>query len=257
VSAPTASARDSRVGAASRTGASADARTADRGDRSTDASDATVVAAAATPAAEAVAAAAPAPAPIASSDPSASAMAAIAPTQQTAPAAAVAAPAPVAPTLVATTDPSVAQQLQGPLLSLRSAPEGEHVLVVRVSPDHLGPVTVHATVSHGDLTVQLFAATGDAREALKSMMTDLRRDLGAGAAGSATSLSLGSGDAPQQEGRGQQAATAWLGAGTGGPGGGSAREDRLTWGPAPRDADEAPTDRRTPSSSSALLDVLA
>jgi flagellar hook-length control protein FliK len=183
-------------------------------------------------------------------------LAPVAPAQQPAPAAPVAAPQ-AAPALVATTEPSVAQQLQGPLLSLRTAPEGEHVLVVRVSPEHLGPVTVHATVSHGDLSVQLFTASTDARDALRTMLTDLRRDLGAGAAGSATTLALGTGDAPAQDGRGQQAATTWLGAGSGGAGGGAARDDRPGWTAGARPADDTPTDRRIPSPGSALLDVLA
>ena len=175
--------------------------------------------------------------------------------QVTAPAAA--APVPTAPGIVATRDPSIAQQLQGPLLSLRSAPEGEHVLVVRVTPDHLGPVTVHATVSHGDLAVQLFATSADARDALSTMLTDLRRDLGAGTAGSATTLSLGTGDAPQQDGRGQQAATTWFGAGTGRPGGRATGEDRPVRGASLRAAEDIPAGRPILSPSSVLLDVLA
>lgn len=128
---------------------------------------------------------------------------------------------------------------------------------MRVTPDHLGPVTVHATVSHGDLAVQLFASSTDARDALSTMLTDLRRDLGAGTAGSATTLSLGSGDAPQQDGRGQQSATTWLGAGTGGSGGRAAAEDRPVRGASLRVAEDTPTDRRILSRSSSLLDVLA
>jgi flagellar hook-length control protein FliK len=171
----------------------------------------------------------------------------------------VAAPQTVAPTLVATTDPSVAQQLQGPLLSLRSAPDGDHVMIVRVSPDHLGSVTVHATVSQGDLSVQLIASTSTGHDALQSMMTDLRRDLGGGGAGTATTLSLSTGDAPQQDQRGQ-GQTTWVGAGAGGSssGGGSAgRDDRLPWTSSARTSDDTTTDRRPLAPSSALLDVLA
>jgi flagellar hook-length control protein FliK len=89
------------------------------------------------------------------------------------------------------------------------------------------------------------------------MLTDLRRDLGAGTAGSATTLSLGTGDAPQQDGRGQQAASTWLGAGGGGTGGRAAAEDRPVRGASLRGADDTSTDRRILSPSSSSLDVLA
>jgi flagellar hook-length control protein FliK len=257
--APGGSARDGRIGAVGKApGARAMAP------RETDPEGAPANGSAASPADLSSAAvptapvttAAPGPAP-GPQDASAAAIAAAAPVQQAAPVASVAAPQAVAPTLVATTDPTVAQQLQGPLLSLRSAPDGDHVMVVRVSPEHLGMVTVHVTVSHGDLSVQLVASTTGGHDALQSMMTDLRRDLGAGGAGTATSLSLSSGDTTQQDQRGQPT---WFGTGAGGSptgGGSGARDDRFMASPSARAADDAPNDRRPPTSSSALLDVLA
>ena len=166
--------------------------------------------------------------------------------QPTAPGAAAAAPAPA-------TAPTLTEQLAPPIVALRGGPEGEHVVVVRVAPEHLGPVTVHATLSHGDLDVQLFAPTADARDALRSMLTDLRRDLGSGAGGAATTLSLGSGDAPQTGGR--DTASAW----TGDP---SGREQGTSPGWSPRIASAAAPDgtrlpARTLVPGSALLDVLA
>jgi flagellar hook-length control protein FliK len=163
-----------------------------------------------------------------------------------APAAPVAASAP-APAQA----PSLAQQLHGPIVSLRSAADGEHVVVVRVSPEHLGPVTVHATVSNGDLAVQLFAASPDSRDALQTMLTDLRRDLGSGGVGTATTLSLGTGDAPQQDPRGQSTGP-WQGDARGS----AAPEARPTGTAVPR-VDAPAADRRLPTRSDALLDVLA
>lgn len=178
---------------------------------------------------------------------------AVTPLQQTA------APVQVNAQVSTTAQPTIVQQLQQPLLSLRSAPDGDHVVVVTVTPDHLGPVTVHATVSHGDLTVQLFAPTSDARDALKSMLSDLRRDLGSGTAGTATTLSLGSGDAPQQDARGQNP-PGWAGAGGfGGSGQGGrwgASDDPRPWTPAAAGTADVTT-FRTQNRGSGLLDVLA
>jgi hypothetical protein len=117
---------------------------------------------------------------------------------------------------------------------------------------------VHATVSHGDLTVQLFAANSDGRDALRGLMTDLHRDLSAGADGTTTTLSLGSGDAPQQDTRGQQSAS-WTGdAGFGGSAGSGGRSSREDSTPVTTAARAVGTSQRTPTTSStALLDVLA
>ncbi|MGT2425901.1 flagellar hook-length control protein FliK [Amnibacterium kyonggiense] len=141
-------------------------------------------------------------------------------------------------------------------MALRSAPDGDHVLVVRVTPEHLGEVTVHATVSKGDLSVQLFASTAGGHDALRSMLGDLQRDLGSGAAGTTTDLSLGTGTAPQQDQRGQQ--PAWVGTGAGGGDGRPSRDER-TGRTAARGAPVADpsADLRIPTAGSALLDVLA
>lgn len=86
-------------------------------------------------------------------------------------AAAPAAPAPAAPPV------PLAAQLYKPVFSLASAAPGEHLITVRVAPDEFGPVTVRATVSAEGMRVELFAPTDAAREALRGILPDLRRDL--------------------------------------------------------------------------------
>lgn len=75
--------------------------------------------------------------------------------------------------------PSVplATQLYKPVFSLASASKGEHLITVRVAPDEFGPVTVRALVTAEGMRVELFAPTEAAREALRGMLPDLRRDL--------------------------------------------------------------------------------
>ena len=71
----------------------------------------------------------------------------------------------------------LATQLYKPVFSLAAAAPGEHLITVRVAPDELGPVTVRAVVTAEGMRVELFAPTDTAREALRGMLPDLRRDL--------------------------------------------------------------------------------
>ncbi|WP_146066095.1 flagellar hook-length control protein FliK [Cryobacterium sp. Y82] len=80
----------------------------------------------------------------------------------------------------------LAAQIMKPLFSLATAAPGEHVLTISVSPDNLGPVTVRAHVTGEGIRVELFAPTDLAREALRVILPDLRRDL----AGSGLSAQL-------------------------------------------------------------------
>jgi flagellar hook-length control protein FliK len=118
----------------------------------------------------------------------------------------VAAAAPVAAPAAATVEPEpLATQLAGPIVALRSAPRGTHIVTVRVTPENLGPVTVRAHVHDGGMRVELFAPTQDARDALATMLIDLRRDVAAApGAGGSFSLGLGAGDHPAGGGREQQ-----------------------------------------------------
>jgi flagellar hook-length control protein FliK len=72
---------------------------------------------------------------------------------------------------------AVATQLTAPITSLRTAGDGEHVMVVRVSPDSIGPVRVRAHIGAEGVRIELLGATDQAREALKVALPDLRRDL--------------------------------------------------------------------------------
>jgi flagellar hook-length control protein FliK len=79
------------------------------------------------------------------------------------------------------------------VLSLAQAGDGAHRNTITVSPDDLGPVTVRAIISGDALRVELAAATDAARDAIRHILTDLRRDLAAAAPHA--SLSLAAGDA--------------------------------------------------------------
>lgn len=73
---------------------------------------------------------------------------------------------------------SLNRQLGGPVAKLAEAGPGERSVTVRVSPDTYGPVTVRATIgADGSVRVELASATEAGREALRSGLADLRRDL--------------------------------------------------------------------------------
>ena len=80
------------------------------------------------------------------------------------------------------------QQLAPPLLGLRTAGEGTHVLTLTVSPDAVGPVTVRAHVTGDTMRIELSAPTGQGTDALKAMLPDLKRDLAQGGLGSALTI---------------------------------------------------------------------
>src|SRR5690606_19871181 len=112
--------------------------------------------------------------------------------------------APVAPATVSapatsppappTSQPSLHAQVARPVVHLAQAADGDHVLTLSVTPEHLGPVTVRAHVAGGDLRIELFAPHDAGRDALRALAGDLRRDL-AGLASTAT-LSVASSSAP-------------------------------------------------------------
>jgi len=82
--------------------------------------------------------------------------------------------------------PAFTEQVARPLLTLAAGPHGEHVVTVRVSPESLGPVTVRAHVGAEGMRVELFAPSDAGRDAIRSILPDLRRDL----AGQGISASL-------------------------------------------------------------------
>ena len=146
---------------------------------------------------------------------------------------------------------SLADQVRGPVLALRTAAPGEHVLTLKVTPENLGPVQVRAHIGAEGVRIELVGATDAAREGLRNLLTDLRRDL-AGTGMNAT-LSLGSDSGPGA--RSGQGGAGDLGAP--GDGSGQARSGRPTGSAAARDVPAAPPVPTTPTSSGAHgVDIL-
>lgn len=91
----------------------------------------------------------------------------LAPTAAVAPTAS--APAPVAIPVTA---------LAGPILAIRASGVGEHVVSVAITPANLGPVTVRAIVTAEGTRIELIAPSDAARDAVRGVLTDIRRELG-------------------------------------------------------------------------------
>lgn len=73
--------------------------------------------------------------------------------------------------------PPLLEQVRGPLGQLRSAPQGEHVFSIRITPQNLGPVQVRAHIGTDGIRVELVGATDLVRDQLRTMLGDLRKDL--------------------------------------------------------------------------------
>lgn len=89
-------------------------------------------------------------------------------------------PAPLAVAPDATPDGArtVAEQVAPAVLSIAQRPAGAHQLTMTLNPDSLGPVTVRANIGQaGDVQVELIGGTDAGRDALRSLVADLRRDL--------------------------------------------------------------------------------
>lgn len=88
-------------------------------------------------------------------------------------------------------------QLAKPMFTLAAAGNGEHVMTMKVTPEDLGTVTVRAVIGPEGVRMELFA--GDAaRDAVKAIMPELRRELAG--AGLNASLDLGTGARPETSG---------------------------------------------------------
>lgn len=108
------------------------------------------------------------------------------------------APAPAAPV----PRQALLAQLSAPVLSLAQGANGEHSVTVTVAPESLGPVTVRAHIASGVIRLELHAPSDAGREALRAILTDLRRDLAAAAPGSTLAMSSdGASSGPSAEGR--------------------------------------------------------
>ncbi|MEX0158319.1 MULTISPECIES: hypothetical protein [unclassified Microbacterium] len=133
------------------------------------------------------------------------------PAPATAPTVPVAAPLPTAtpvssPDAATTANRAVAAQVAPVVVSIAQRPMGTHQLTMTVNPDSLGPVTVRAHISaSGDVQVELSGATDAGRDALRTMLVELRRDLAAVMPHASLSVTHGS-SADASGDRGQQAA---------------------------------------------------
>jgi len=103
-----------------------------------------------------------------------------------APAAVAASAAPAAPPAAATAP--LQTQLSQPILSLKAAAAGTHVLTIKVAPEAIGPVTVRAHIAAGSLKVEIIAPNSDSTSALNSILPDLKRDLAQGGMNAVLSL---------------------------------------------------------------------
>lgn len=112
----------------------------------------------------------------------------VAPAPMAAPAA-PAAPAAASNTPAAAPAQQLLNQVSAPLVRLTAAGPGEHVMTLSVNPENLGPVTVRAVISSEGVRVEMFAPTETAREALRHILAELRRDL-SGSTGPAATLTL-------------------------------------------------------------------
>ncbi|SDS91847.1 flagellar hook-length control protein FliK [Microterricola viridarii] len=94
----------------------------------------------------------------------------------------------------------LATQLARPLFTLAAAGDGTHHMTITVNPERLGPVTVQAVVAGDQLRIELFAPSDVARDAVRGILGELRRDLAG--TGLHASLNLSGDDAPARQGAG-------------------------------------------------------
>jgi flagellar hook-length control protein FliK len=112
----------------------------------------------------------------------------------------VAVSVPVAASPVAAPPTPFATQVATPIFTLAAAGPGEHVMTIDITPDTLGPITVRAHVGAEGVRVELFAPTDLARDAIRAILPDIRRDMTG--AGLGTNLDLSSQNQPADRGQG-------------------------------------------------------
>lgn len=123
----------------------------------------------------------------------------------------------------ATTPAGMLEQMRGPIGRLTAAIPGEHTFTVNVTPENLGPVTVRAHITGEGVRVELIGATDSARDSLRAILTDLKRDLQSTGLSAQLNLSEDTGNGAQEFGarefgsqgnaqRGQSASTAQVAA---------------------------------------------
>ncbi|MFS0851954.1 flagellar hook-length control protein FliK, partial [Microbacterium sp. 179-I 3D4 NHS] len=154
---------------------------------------------------------------------------------------------------------AVAAQVAPVVVSIAQRPAGTHQLTLTVNPDSLGPVTVRARIGHnGDIQVQLSGATDAGREALRTIVAELRRDLAAVTPHATLTLGSGSGAEAGASDRGTQPG-AGGGAGERTPQGGNASSRHTDHRPPSERAGgvESPVSRPLTPAAGAGLDIFA
>lgn len=152
---------------------------------------------------------------------------------------------------------AVAAQVSPIVVSIAQRPSGTHQLTMTVNPDTLGSVTVRAHIGQaGDVRVELMGATDAGRDALRAIVSDLRRDLAAAVPHASLSIAQGAASDPGAD-RGAPS----FGGGEAGGGAPSRRDTASDASPQPQ---HRPAVAAAPSSASndrdpaaAGLDILA
>ena len=93
-------------------------------------------------------------------------------------------------------------QLAGPLFTLARAAPGEHLMTLKVSPENLGALTVRAHIDAAGVRIELFAPGDAGRDAVRTILPELRRGLAESGLGA--QLNLSQHGAPQDSGAGNQ-----------------------------------------------------
>ncbi|WP_029068263.1 flagellar hook-length control protein FliK [Jonesia quinghaiensis] len=79
------------------------------------------------------------------------------------------------------TSPDVGQnlvnQLKGPLVHLKQAANGDHSFSVRVTPENLGPISIRAHVTSDGVRIEITCVNDTARDAIRPLVTDLKKEL--------------------------------------------------------------------------------
>lgn len=124
------------------------------------------------------------------------------------------APTPHVNTLTPAVRAQFHQQVSAPVVNIAQNATGDQTLTMRVTPENLGPLTVKAQIIAGTVHIELASATDAGRDALRQILTDLRRDL-AGISSTST-LSVAADSGSQSHGQSQQGSALSGGAGNGG-----------------------------------------
>src|SRR5690606_28754939 len=82
-------------------------------------------------------------------------------------------------------------QVTTPVIALARAAEGQHSITLTVSPENLGPVTVRAHITGSSIRLELHAPSDDGRDALRTLLTELRRAHAAAAPGASVQVATG------------------------------------------------------------------